>query len=40
MQPHERVAVMQQVEPRVVILGQGKARDSGDPTVDFAFKPA
>ena len=39
MQPHERAAAMQQVEPRVVILGQGKSKDAGDPTVDFAFKP-
>lgn len=38
VQPHERVPAMRQVEPRVVILGQGKAKDSGDPTIDFAFK--
>lgn len=38
VQPHERVPAMQQTEPRVVILGQGKAKDSGDPTIDFAFK--
>lgn len=38
VQPHERVAAMQQAEPRVVILGQGKTKDAGDPTVDFAFK--
>jgi hypothetical protein len=39
LQPHERVAAMQQAEPRLVILGQGKSKDAGDPTVDFAFKP-
>ncbi len=38
MQPHERVAAMQSVDPRVVILGQGKSKDAGDPTIDFAFK--
>lgn len=39
MQPHERVAAMQLAEPRLVILGQGKSKDAGDPTIDFAFKP-
>lgn len=38
MQAHERVAALKQAEPRIVILGQGKAKDSGDPTIDFAFK--
>jgi hypothetical protein len=38
MQPHERVAALQRVDPRVVILGQGKSKDAGDPTIDFAFK--
>lgn len=38
VQSHERVPAMQQAEPRVVILNQGKTKDSGDPTVDFAFK--
>jgi hypothetical protein len=38
MQPHERVAAMQRVDSRVVILGQGKSKDAGDPTIDFAFK--
>jgi hypothetical protein len=38
MQPHERVAAMKQAEPRVVVLGQGKTKESSDPTVDFAFK--
>lgn len=40
MQPHERVAAIKQVEPRLLILGQGKAKDSGDPTIDFAYKDA
>jgi hypothetical protein len=29
---------MQRVDPRVVILGQGKSKDAGDPTIDFAFR--
>lgn len=38
VQPHERVAAMQAIDPRVVILAQGKSKDAGDPTIDFAFK--
>lgn len=38
IQPHERVAAMQSVDSRVIILSQGKTQEAGDPMIDFAFK--
>lgn len=38
LQPHERVGAMQRADARVVILGQGKTSDGGDPTVDFGYR--
>lgn len=40
MQPHERVASMQRVDSRIVILGQGKPREGNGTTIDFAFRNA
>ncbi len=35
----ERVNKIKSADTRVIILGNGKVRDSGDPYVEFAFKP-
>lgn len=35
---HERVAKIAGADPRIIILGFGKAKDTGDPYVEFAFK--
>lgn len=35
----ERIEAMQRMDPRIIILDQGKLSDNGDPFIDFAFKP-
>lgn len=37
---HERVAKIAGADPRIIILGFGKSKDTGDPYVEFAFKQA